>query len=200
MINLIEASESIALKRKKIKRFCRKCQVKFFVDYPGDERYYCVECREKQIFAGPGKFKASCNRRCIKCEKSFVVKDYWITRIWCDKCFVKFSSQKIRVKLDFLKEDFKYTPTNEQEVVVLFFKIMKRLGFTQIVKIQQRFPDAIVIDKSGKQKTIEFEYFSSNYKRHLPEKSDLIVCWINNKSFKDIEIIELSSLFKIQKQ
>jgi len=75
-----------------------------------------------------------------------------------------------------------YSPTNELGVVLLFGMYHEELGSPYIVKISDKFPDAIVIDKSGNIRMIEFEYLASNFRdhRHPPDQCDYIICWINN--------------------
>ena len=102
------------------------------------------------------------------------------------------------------KFGFVYEPTNEQEVVVLFFRMMEKLGFTKIVKIQTQFPDAYVEYKDGSIKKVEFEYVSSNFLTHLKNEKhfktkgcDYVVCWKIDISLPSyIKIIELSSVLK----
>lgn len=92
-----------------------------------------------------------------------------------------------------------YAPTNEQGVVFLFAKVSKDLGI-DVEEIKTGFPDAIgrVKTKRGyARRTIEFEFRSSNYD-HLPDKSDIIVCWEHDWSEcpKEIEVIELKAVVK----
>nr|MDO8098452.1 hypothetical protein [Candidatus Njordarchaeota archaeon] len=75
-----------------------------------------------------------------------------------------------------------FEPENELGVVSLFSMYHKELGFPFIVKIQNPFPDATVIDDEGNTVTIEFEYLASDFiqHHHPQEECDLIVCWAND--------------------
>jgi len=79
------------------------------------------------------------------------------------------------------KFNMRNIPAYEQEVIFIFSKIHKELGFPCIIELRSKFPDCIVTDSSGKEKKIEFEYFSSDF-NHDPKECDYIVCWENNLS------------------
>jgi len=64
----------------------------------------------------------------------------------------------------------------EQEVVSLFSKLHKELGFPYIKVVRDAFPDAIVVGKNNEQKRIEFKVFSSDF-NYDPKGCDFIVCW-----------------------
>lgn len=83
-------------------------------------------------------------------------------------------------------------PRTEMELVAKFLLSAKDAGF-EIVKIQQRFPDAIV-KKDGSEYRVEFEYNSSNFRHHGhdPSKCDLIICWIDDDDCPVLPIIALS--------
>jgi hypothetical protein len=91
-----------------------------------------------------------------------------------------------------------YAPVNEQGVVFLFAKVSKDLGF-EIEQIKSGFPDAIgrvATPKGLAPRKIEFEYKSSGYQEHLPEKCDIIVCWEDDWEQRpiEIEVVELKTL------
>lgn len=76
-----------------------------------------------------------------------------------------------------------FEPANEFEVLALFAKYHRELGFPYILKLNpQKFPDAVVIDWKRAQVHIEFELRSSLFieHRHDPSKVDYIVCWIDD--------------------
>jgi len=62
-----------------------------------------------------------------------------------------------------------FEPVNELGVVMVFGMIHKQLCF----------PDAVVMDRDGELRRIEFEYRLSNFlqHRHDPSKCDFIICW-----------------------
>jgi|Deesub1362B_J571_1020462.scaffolds.fasta_scaffold00003_171 hypothetical protein len=72
-----------------------------------------------------------------------------------------------------------FSPANELGVVALFSMYHKELGFPYIVKVKPDFPDAIIIDREGNVKTVEFELYASHFiaHRHDPTKCDYIICW-----------------------
>ncbi len=70
-----------------------------------------------------------------------------------------------------------------EEVVFLFARVFDSLdlGLTSIEEIRTGYPDCIA-NKNGKQKFIEFEPKSSQFKEHIRKKDDLkkcnyIICW-----------------------
>ncbi len=84
------------------------------------------------------------------------------------------------------------TPRNEQGVVVLFQELSKELEY-ELVDVQTPFPDAVVIDKYGKELKVEFEYYASNFKAHKHDLNgcDLIVCWVDNTNNFPIPVLSL---------
>lgn len=76
-----------------------------------------------------------------------------------------------------------YEPRTEQEVLYLFSRHHRKLGFTYIKRIQQDFPDVIALDDRADEKRIELELFASEFEshRHPPQGCDFIVCWENDK-------------------
>ncbi|MGD0918266.1 MAG: hypothetical protein ABSB22_17580 [Thermodesulfobacteriota bacterium] len=86
-------------------------------------------------------------------------------------------------------EGVRHAPENEAGVIMLFAKLHRRLGFPVLERIQDRFPDCWVVQKtpSGTRKTwIEFEYESANFKPHLRQlhkirpRKGFVVCWYHN--------------------
>lgn len=93
-----------------------------------------------------------------------------------------------------------YAPVNENGVIFLFSKVAEDLGIT-IEGIQVKFPDAFgkrYEGDKGYSITMEFEYRSSDYKRHGHPKDgcDLIICWEHNWKECQIQVIELKTLVK----
>jgi len=96
-------------------------------------------------------------------------------------------------------------PEQEAEVIFLFTHIFftnkfKNHDFTQIRRMQSKYPDCEVCERIGselKKVSIEFELESINFRLHGHDKSDkqcdYIVCWEDNwlNKPKDLEVIEL---------
>jgi len=79
-------------------------------------------------------------------------------------------------------EGLLFEPRTEQEVLYIFARHHRELGFTYIKSIRQEFPDIIALDDRGDEKKIELELFSSEFESHKhPGGCDFIVCWINDK-------------------
>jgi hypothetical protein len=100
-------------------------------------------------------------------------------------------------------------PINEDGVIFLFGLVSERLGF-DVEAVHGAFPDCyakrLVDSKRNrwKQVKIEFEYASSNFKKHQHqhEYCDLIVCWIHDWSEcpTELEVIALKDeLSKLRK-
>jgi hypothetical protein len=97
----------------------------------------------------------------------------------------------------------RHAPLNEQGVVYVFALVARDLGFT-VEAIGTSFPDCEAkrqIDRKGERwqrVRIEFEYFSSDFRRHDHPKEgcDLIVCWKDDWTECPLEIIELSEEIK----
>lgn len=70
-----------------------------------------------------------------------------------------------------------FVPQNENGVVFVFALVAERLGFS-VASVQAGFPDCRA-EWRGKQARVEFEYRSSNFKRHghAARRCDLVVCW-----------------------
>ncbi|MFH8086959.1 MAG: hypothetical protein QW609_04025 [Candidatus Aenigmatarchaeota archaeon] len=84
--------------------------------------------------------------------------------------------------LNILKNKFGYLeiPIYENGVIFLFGKLHKELGFPQVITVQERFPDAFVLDKDGNEKKIEFKLVASEF-NYDPAECDYLVCWRNDK-------------------
>ena len=99
--------------------------------------------------------------------------------------------------LDF--EGLTNAPMEENGVIFLFGKLHERMGI-RIKAIRKGFPDAtgeVWIKSRLYPRTIEFEFRSSDFKRHGhdPQKCDIIVCWEHDWDDcpKNLFVIELKS-------
>ncbi len=99
-----------------------------------------------------------------------------------------------------IPDDFRgfiYEPSNEQEVVSLFFRIEPYLELNLCFdEIRTNFPDCIARRKTSEgweKVNIEFEHLSHNFviHGHDEEKCDMIICWQDNWSNCPLEVIEL---------
>ena len=96
-----------------------------------------------------------------------------------------------------------YAPVNEQGVVFLFGKVAHEFGM-YVELIRTGYPDCIAKRFIGKGRweeiKIEFEFNSSDFKRHKHDESaaDMIVCWRHDwpDCPKNIEILELKEEIK----
>jgi hypothetical protein len=94
---------------------------------------------------------------------------------------------------------FVFAPTYEAHVASIFISVADELGF-EIISQREAFPDCEARRITNKQRgrykpcLIEFEFNSSDYKKHKhPIKGcDLIVCWHHDWDDCPIEILELS--------
>ena len=99
-------------------------------------------------------------------------------------------------------DGMRHAPENELGVVFLFGKMARQLGFTEVDRIQPRFPDCWAMRRtpSGTKRVwIEFEFRSSGFRTHVRQlrglrpKRGYVVCWEHNwpECQKHAEIIEL---------
>ena len=72
-----------------------------------------------------------------------------------------------------------FEPRNEAELLLLFGRYHRELGFPYIMAVRDRFPDILAIDEGGKVKSIELELRSSSFPQHAHriEDCDHIICW-----------------------
>ena len=96
--------------------------------------------------------------------------------------------------------NMEHEPVNEWGVVLLFGHLSAELGF-QIDTARAQYPDCEarreLPDRSGYQRVrIEFEYRSSNFKKHGHDLGgcDLIVCWIDDWADCPIEVLTLNKV------
>ena len=78
--------------------------------------------------------------------------------------------------------DAPYVKKGDPDNTQSYGESSRELDFPYILKVKSDYPDAVVIDKSGEAKTIEFELFASNFidHKHDPDKCDYIICWEND--------------------
>jgi len=93
-----------------------------------------------------------------------------------------------------------YSPTHEDGVIFLFGKVIEDLNM-YIEEIKPGFPDCIGrrFTRKGWEKVyIEFEYRSSDFKKHKHDHSrcDIIVCWEHDCDDCPIEVLELKEIIK----
>lgn len=109
-------------------------------------------------------------------------------------------TQQYGAPMDF--RGLRHAPINEQGVVYIFALVAGDLGFT-VEAIGTRFPDCEAMRRvSGKRGDIwqrvhiEFEYYSSDFRRHNHpiEGCDVIACWKHDWKECPIEVIELSEV------
>lgn len=86
-------------------------------------------------------------------------------------------------------------PSNEAETITLYKLAQDKLGW-RIVRLQTRFPDAIIENARGQRLIVEFEYLAKNFKLHKHDKDgcDLIVCWRNNWGDAPLPVWELGAV------
>jgi len=95
-----------------------------------------------------------------------------------------------------------YAPLNEAGVVLLFSKIMNELGIIYESSPTTDFDmvGRVKTEKGYERKHFEFEYVSSNFRRHKHDASlvDYVVCWEHDwpNCPKELEVIELKDVIK----
>jgi hypothetical protein len=80
----------------------------------------------------------------------------------------------------------RWEPSNEQEVVVLFGRLLDHMPRAVAIEfVQTGFPDCKAIDVETREPIwIEFELYSSHYRRdhsRRPERCNWVVCWHENE-------------------
>jgi len=93
-------------------------------------------------------------------------------------------------------------PQNEQEIVFLFSKFHRELGFPMINRIKTTFPDAEAINEKKEIKRIEFEQRASDFivHGHNPKECDYIICWENDLTEERIKRKQLPKIISLKKE
>nr|MDO8100095.1 hypothetical protein [Candidatus Njordarchaeota archaeon] len=93
-----------------------------------------------------------------------------------------------------------YEPTEEQGVVSIFGKVHEKLGFEEIWRVEQGYPDASA-KMNGKLVDIEYEFRSSRFGKHVRGKQwvpgsrlTFIVCWIQDRTVSQLMSAEYPNL------
>lgn len=195
------------------KHICPICKREFFTSR--SRKIYCSkDCRDKAQHKRNYKHILSEYRIrkslppkkhiCPICKKEFIIP--YGNQIYCSKyCRDKAYDKRNYKPHGILFDGINYKPKNELELVFLFSKFHKEIGFPKIIQLRSyRFPDCIAIDNQGKEVSIEFEYVSSHYIKHNHHKekhqADHIICWAHDKKYmkksdiKKLEKINIISL------
>jgi hypothetical protein len=196
----------LKLERKQKTGKCRVCKKKFTRRSSSNVICKNIHCKEKNS----EKYRQNRKkliRPCLVCNKEFIPRKFKRTRekIFCSRdCYNStvgfkkiFKEEQIK-KFNFTEIYKKYglylEPKHETDVLILFSKLHKKLGFEYIIKADSfGFPDIIAL-KNKKVVTIELEYKSSNFLLHKHPLCDYLICWIEDKKIHNIITIELSSL------
>lgn len=142
-----------------------------------DRKNGCLCCGNKYI---DGRFQFRyCSMKCFMKHdmKAFSKKKLWIPL-------------KLKPKIQFNKYGLLYEPRTENEVLFLFAKLHKRLGFKDMSIIKKEYPDCIAVDYKGRSIRIEFEYYSKSF-HHDVNGCDLIVCWEHDWKECPLKVISL---------
>lgn len=102
------------------------------------------------------------------------------------------------------KKGHKIKPHNENEILFLFGKYHRELGFSIVKEINTngKSPDCVAITAEEKEVRIEFEFVSSNFllHNHKKENCDLIICYIHNWKECPVKVLELKNLSISEKE
>lgn len=92
----------------------------------------------------------------------------------------------------------KNEPSSEDDVKSVFLEVKDCLGFKVKKWSDKKFPDA-VLDLYGTQIVAEFEYKSSDFRKHGhdPSAVDLIICWEHDWEDSPVKVLELKRLISI---
>lgn len=88
-----------------------------------------------------------------------------------------------------------FIPTNEMGVVFMFGAVADRVGW-RMAYIDGKYPDGVVVNRSGQRVKIEFEYEASSFVQHGhdPQHCDVVVCWIHDRSLP-LPVLALSKYY-----
>ncbi|MHA1654383.1 MAG: hypothetical protein ACTSVT_10380 [Candidatus Thorarchaeota archaeon] len=112
------------------------------------------------------------------------------TREWNNFYFMRFlyeyyktptaEASQLQVPIEIVQRlGLNHTPRSEMDVLFLFIKLHRKLGYKTIVKLQREFPDVQAIDENDDTVRIELELNASNFRTHGhdPRKCDVVICW-----------------------
>lgn len=90
----------------------------------------------------------------------------------------------------------KFEPTNEQGVIGVYFELkdaFEQATGLRLLTIQTHYPDALFLDREGREKRVEFEYKARNFAlhQHDPQGCDLIVCWVDDYPDAPVPVFSL---------
>jgi|UniRef100_A0A7C4TVA8 hypothetical protein len=95
------------------------------------------------------------------------------------------------------------TPPYENMIIFLFGYLFKFFKFEELPQFNNTFPDALIAF-DGELLPIEFEVFSSDFKRHEYDKEMryLIVCWRHDwdKCPNNIDVLALEDFWNLAKE
>lgn len=86
----------------------------------------------------------------------------------------------------------------EKDVLHAFLMFFRQLGFTKVLKIQEEFPDLVLVNERGNEIKAEVEFKSSNYEmhRHSLKGCELIICWEDDWKESPLPRLELNKRIK----
>jgi hypothetical protein len=157
--------------------------------------------RKKPEWAGLGELVSTFPKlrpgRCLPERPPGLPKSRWLTRRARRR--LKVNLPLCGVPLDY--GVFRYAPTNEIGVILLFGSMAERLGF-RFETVRPSFPDCKAVREAGPDVweivRIEFEFQSGNFRKHEhdPKECDLIVCWEHNWPECPVEVLALKDEIK----
>jgi hypothetical protein len=111
-------------------------------------------------------------------------------------------SAKARARADALDmhagEIDPFIPTNEMGVVFMFGTVADRIGW-RMAYLDGKYPDGVIVNKSGQKVKIEFEFDASSFVHHGhdPEFCDVVVCWNHDRQLSK-PVLALSKYYNTQ--
>lgn len=88
-----------------------------------------------------------------------------------------------------------FVPTNEMGVVFMFGAVADRIGW-RMAYLDGKYPDGVVVNRSGQRVKIEFEYEASSFVQHGhdPQHCDVVICWTHDRSLP-VPVLALSRYY-----
>ena len=88
-----------------------------------------------------------------------------------------------------------FIPTNEMGVVFMFGAVADRIGW-RMAYLDGKYPDGVVVNRSGQRVKIEFEYEASSFVHHGhdPQHCDAVICWIHDRALP-LPVLALSKYY-----